>query len=87
MVIKVRGNTGSPKMEKLAAKGSVVGVKKLRKILGIPPKVKVSKAKPIVSLRIDPEILDYFRGTGPLWQTRMIEVLRNYVEAQKGGEK
>ena len=35
------------------------------------------------SLRLDPEIIDFFRGQGPGFQTRMNQVLRSYVEAQQ----
>lgn len=38
-----------------------------------------------VTLRLDLEIIDFFRGQGPGYQTRMNQVLRSYVEAQ--GEK
>lgn len=36
-----------------------------------------------VSVRYSPEVLEYFRSTGKGWQTRMDEVLQNYVEQQK----
>jgi uncharacterized protein (DUF4415 family) len=39
--------------------------------------------KKLVSLRIDRDVLDYFRGTGKGYQTRMNAVLRAYMEAQK----
>lgn len=48
---------------------------------GFPP-VAVKKQ---ITLRIDPEIIAYFRGQGPGYQTRINQVLRSYVEAQ--GEK
>ncbi len=32
--------------------------------------------KKLVSLRIDPDVLAYFRGTGPGWQARINEALR-----------
>ena len=32
-----------------------------------------------VAVRYSPEVLAYFRATGPGWQTRMDEVLRDYV--------
>jgi len=35
-----------------------------------------------VTLRLDPEIIDFFRAQGPGYQTRMNQVLRSYVEAQ-----
>lgn len=36
-----------------------------------------------VSIRLDAEVLAYFRETGPLYQTRINEVLRAYVDAHK----
>lgn len=37
-------------------------------------------------LRLDAEVLDWFKAQGPGWQTRMNAVLRSYVEAQKKHE-
>jgi len=36
-----------------------------------------------VSLRIDPDILDWFKSHGKRYQSRINAVLRAYVEAQK----
>jgi uncharacterized protein (DUF4415 family) len=36
-----------------------------------------------VAVRYSPEVLAYFRATGAGWQTRMDEVLREYVSQQK----
>lgn len=33
-------------------------------------------SKQAVSLRLDPDVLEYFRATGPGWQTRINEALR-----------
>ena len=43
------------------------------------------KANPKVSttVRLDQEVLAYFRGTGKGWQTRLNEVLRQYVITNK----
>jgi uncharacterized protein (DUF4415 family) len=35
-----------------------------------------------VSIRYHHEVLDYFKSTGDGWQTRMDEVLHNWVKAQ-----
>jgi len=43
-----------------------------------PPKTKTP-----VSLRVDADILDYFRGQGDGHLTRMHSVLRAYVDAHK----
>lgn len=37
-----------------------------------------------VGLRIDADVLEWFRGQGRGWQTRMNAVLRAYYEAQRG---
>lgn len=34
-------------------------------------------------MRLDAEVLDWFKAQGPGWQTRINAVLRSYVEAQK----
>ncbi|MBK7003107.1 MAG: BrnA antitoxin family protein [Rhodoferax sp.] len=36
-----------------------------------------------VAVRYSPEVLAYFRATGSGWQTRMDEVLREYVSQHK----
>jgi uncharacterized protein (DUF4415 family) len=41
--------------------------------------------KQAISLRVDPDVLAWFRSTGPRYQTRMNAVLRAYVEHQKRG--
>lgn len=43
------------------------------------------KAQPKISttVRLDPEVLEYFRATGKGWQTRLGEVLREHVISQK----
>jgi uncharacterized protein (DUF4415 family) len=40
--------------------------------------------KAAISLRVDPEVLDWFRTQGPGYQTRMNTVLRAYMEAAQG---
>jgi|APSaa5957512622_1039677.scaffolds.fasta_scaffold10096_4 uncharacterized protein (DUF4415 family) len=43
------------------------------------------KAQPKLSttVRLDPEVLEYFRATGKGWQTRLNEALREYVISHK----
>jgi uncharacterized protein (DUF4415 family) len=41
-------------------------------------------AKKQITLRIDPDILDFFRKHGKGYQTTINAVLRKYVEARKG---
>ena len=40
-----------------------------------------------VSIRLDEEVLDYFRASGRGYQTRINAVLRTYVRAQKARRK
>lgn len=35
--------------------------------------------KQAISIRLSPEVLDYFKSGGPGWQTRIDRVLREYV--------
>lgn len=45
------------------------------------PKAAVTKAP--VSIRLSPEVVAYFKATGKGWQTRVDEVLREYVDAHR----
>jgi uncharacterized protein (DUF4415 family) len=47
------------------------------------PKAEVTKEP--VTVRLDPEIVAYFRETGPGWQTRLNAVLADYVKQQRAG--
>jgi uncharacterized protein (DUF4415 family) len=40
-------------------------------------------AKRHQGMRLDADVIDWFKAQGPGWQTRMNAVLRSYVEAQK----
>lgn len=42
-------------------------------------------AKRHQGMRLDADVIDWFKLQGPGWQTRMNAVLRSYVEAQKRG--
>ena len=48
-----------------------------RAVKGLPP------GKEPVKLRIDADVLRWFRGTGKGYQTRMNNVLRAFVESRK----
>jgi len=43
--------------------------------------IRMPKPKELVSIRTDPDVLDWFRGQGKRYQTRINAVLRSYVEA------
>ena len=45
--------------------------------------VREPRPKPIVSIRLDPEILEWFKRKGKGYQTRINAVLRSYVEAHR----
>lgn len=47
---------------------------------GRPPKAE-GERKVLVSLRLAPDIIDWFRATGPGWQTRIEEILRAQMAA------
>jgi uncharacterized protein (DUF4415 family) len=47
---------------------------KMRKNIGGRP--KSTHPKQTISIRLDPEVIDKFRATGPGWQTRMNEALK-----------
>ena len=49
----------------------------LKASLGRP---KSDNPKKPINIRLSPEVLEYFRGTGKGWQTRMDSVLKEYVE-------
>lgn len=45
--------------------------------------VNLPHGKKLISLRIDEDVLNFFRGTGKRYQTRINAVLRAYVQAHK----
>ncbi len=45
----------------------------------------VRRRKMLLSLRIDHDVLEWFRAQGPGYQTRMNAVLRAYMEHARGG--
>jgi len=44
---------------------------------------ELPQAKQQITLRIDAEVLDFFKQTGKRYQSRINAVLRSYVEAHK----
>ena len=47
----------------------------------------VPRRKKAISIRIDPDVLDYFKNEGPGYQRRINAVLRSYVDQkQKRGK-
>jgi uncharacterized protein (DUF4415 family) len=45
--------------------------------------LRLPQPKPSISIRLDPDILDWFKKHGRGYQTRINAVLRMYVEAQR----
>ena len=45
----------------------------------------VPEAKEPISLRVDRDVLTWFRSQGPGYQTRMNAVLRSFMEARRRG--
>lgn len=46
-------------------------------------KLRMPEIKPSITIRLDPDVLDWFKGQGKGYQTRINAVLRMYMEAQK----
>jgi uncharacterized protein (DUF4415 family) len=44
---------------------------------------KKPDAKVHTHIRLSPQVIGYFRATGPGWQTRIDEVLRGWVEERR----
>ena len=63
-------------------KGAVphVGIQELRAKRGRPPKAEIDR-KEQIALRLDADVLAWYRGLGAGWQTRMNAVLRAYRDA------
>lgn len=52
------------------------------KVMKKPGRPKSPVHKESVTIRLDPEVLNFFRKEGRGWQTRINEVLAGYVAAQ-----
>jgi uncharacterized protein (DUF4415 family) len=50
--------------------------------LRAPGRPKAAVTKQPVSLRLSPEVVNYFKATGPGWQTRLDAVLKDYVSGR-----
>jgi uncharacterized protein (DUF4415 family) len=47
------------------------------------PKAAPGGAKQIVTIRLDVDMLDWFKAAGPGYQTRINQVLREHMDAQR----
>jgi len=48
--------------------------------------VRIPKRKRLVSLRLDPDVVDWFKKRGKGYQTRINAVLKTYVQASRKSE-
>jgi len=53
------------------------GEKLIRRGRGRP---RLEAPKKLIALRLDPDVIERFRATGPGWQSRINMVLREYLE-------
>lgn len=44
---------------------------------------KAESPRKTISLRVDPAVLEAFKATGPGWQTRMHDALREWIDKNK----
>ncbi len=58
-------------------------VPKLSKSFFSKAHVRMPKRKKAVSLRLDPDVLDWFKHEGKGYQTKINAVLRSYAEAHQ----
>ncbi|MEM6648364.1 MAG: BrnA antitoxin family protein [Bacteroidota bacterium] len=50
-------------------------------------RVVMPKEKTRITIRVDRDVVDYFRGAEPGYQTRINAVLRSFVDARRGKEE
>jgi uncharacterized protein (DUF4415 family) len=55
----------------------------LQKIAEIEEEKSGRQRKASIAIRLDPEVLEFFKGTGLGWQTRINQVLLDYVRGKK----
>lgn len=49
-------------------------------------RIETLEPKQAISLRVDPDVLDFFKSEGRGYQTRMNAVLRAYMQAKKADQ-
>ena len=49
------------------------------------PQATSNGVKQIVTIRLDVDMLDWFKSAGPGYQTRINQVLREHMDAQRAG--
>jgi uncharacterized protein (DUF4415 family) len=48
--------------------------------------VVIPEAKQAISIRLDRDIVEFFKGSGPGYQTKINAVLRSYVQHERRGK-
>ena len=51
------------------------------------PKSNVVPLKQIVTIRLDTDMLDWFKGAGPGYQTRINQILRQYMAEHQAEQR
>ena len=72
-------NEATPKINDKVVSATVVNEVFKRRV-GRPKSANPKKA---ISIRLSADVLEYFKSTGSGWQTRMDEILQNYVALQR----
>lgn len=52
-----------------------------------PKQTAAAGVKQIVTIRLDVDMLEWFKAAGPGYQTRINQVLRDHMEAQRAAEQ
>ena len=45
--------------------------------------LRLPRPKPSITIRLDPDVLDWFKGQGRGYQTRINAILRSYMDAHR----
>jgi len=81
--MKIKSKTNFKKLEKLKdAEIDFSDIPRLTKSFFKKAELKLPEPKRSISMRIDPDILAWFKRKGKGYQTKMNAVLRMYMEAK-----
>lgn len=61
----------------------LVGPGSASEMLKVRGRPKAAKPKVHVNIRLDADVLESFKATGPGWQTQINKILRDWVEERK----
>jgi uncharacterized protein (DUF4415 family) len=62
-------------------------IPKLSKEIFQNSKLRMTKSKPLISIRLDSDILEWFKSLGTGYQTRINAVLRMYMDVHKNHKR